>query len=84
MLLAAGNPLAGGTVSQMADKTKHIRVVRAFYWQKEVAKVGDVLEVPANAANEFVFTNKAVFCDPPSVAPAPVDEPPKPRAARKD
>lgn len=84
VLLATGNPLAGGTApSVMTDKTKHIRVVRAFYWDGKVAPVGAVLELPANRAPEFVATNKAVYCDAP-VAALVAEEPPKPRAARKE
>lgn len=85
VLLAAGNPLAGSTASPpMADKIRHIRVVRAFYWEGKVVPVGAVLELPANRAPEFIATNKAVYCDPPSAAPTATEEPQKSRAARKE
>lgn len=67
MLSAAGSPLvAGGAPSPMS--TKHIEVIRPFYFGGKPLKVGAVVEVESRFASELVCANKAKFVD----APKPV------------
>jgi hypothetical protein len=73
VLSAIGSPLVAGSAPSM-QKTRHVRVVRAFFPGKGKAlEVGAVVELPAYIAAEAVHSNKAVFVEPP--APA-VEEPP--------
>lgn len=80
VLAAAGSALVAASFTKegMAVKTRTIRVVRAFIYERKGLSVGEVIEVPDGFAREVVASNKAVFADPPvpaAVAPEPAPEP---------
>lgn len=47
------------------QRTKKVKVLRAFYWQQKPIAAGEVIELPASFAGEMVSARKAAFVDPP-------------------
>lgn len=43
----------------MGTTTKTVKVTRSFYYNKQLHKVGTVLELPSHFANEVMYSNKA-------------------------
>ena len=55
----------------MAATTKTVKVIRPFYYNRELHKAGRVVELPAYFANEVIYSNKAELADEAPQAPAP-------------
>jgi hypothetical protein len=73
-LLAAGSALvAGGHFSEGSEmQTQKVRVVRAFYFNREALAVNSEHELPALFAREVIAANKAVAVSGEArTAPAP-------------
>ena len=65
-LLASGSALVAGSVLETSMQTRHVRVVRAFYFNGEPTKVGAIVEVPSVFGAELIASKKAEAADPPA------------------
>ena len=76
-LETAGALVSGSKSTEVVmDNAKTIRVIRAFYHNRVVMKVGEIFTVPEGQAKMYVNSNKAEFvAETPKVEPKKVEAP---------
>lgn len=76
MLSAAGSALVAGSVLEESMKTRTVRVLRAFFIDRNPVKVGAVLDLPETFALELIAAKKAEPAEKPEEKPAekPADD----------
>lgn len=63
MLSAIGSPLVAGSVAQSIPMARKIEVTRPLYLNREVQKVGSILEVSQSLAHDLVTSQKAKYVE---------------------